>query len=107
MNDTTHPTPKDPSDDPVEKRLKSRCNRFGDDFYPTLLVMALDRIPHLQHGVVYKAQHIFGKEFWKDLDNNPLRRLVGEVLAHFVFRGKVPLRFVSCRYCTTKRYMRC
>jgi hypothetical protein len=101
MSNPTHPS------DPSEKRLMVRCRKVADDFYPMLLAMALDRIPRLQHGVVYKAQGIFGEEFWTLLDDNTLRRLVGEVLAHFVVQGKVPLCFVSCRYCTTKRYMRC
>lgn len=104
MNDTTHPTPADPSDGPREKRLKSACRKVSEDFYTALLAIALDRIPHLQHGVEYNAQGIYGKRFWDDLGDNPLRRLVGKVLAHFVCKGKVPLRFVSCRRCKTKWY---
>lgn len=103
MIDTTQ-TPDDPNDGPVEKRLKARCRRVSDDFYPALLALALERIPLLTRGGVYKAQGIYGKEFWRLLGDNTIRRLVGEVLANFVCKGKVPLRFASCQYCTTKRY---
>lgn len=103
MTDTTL-TPGDPNDGLVEKRLKARCRRVADDFYPALLSIALERIALLPRGAVYKSQGIYGDEFWRQLDDNRLRRLVGEVLANFVCKGKVPLVFASCQYCTRKRY---
>ena len=107
MTDTTHPSDFGLGDDTLGKRLLTQCRKVDEEFLPTLVALAHENIPRLQRGVVYKAQHIFGAEFWSDLDSNPLRRLVGQVLAHFVAKGKVELRFASCRYCTTKRYMRC
>ena len=65
MNNMTHLTPDDPSDGPVEKRLKTKCRKVADDFYPMLLDRAQQRIPLLPRGVEYKSQHIFGEEFWR------------------------------------------
>lgn len=105
MTDTTPPDDFGLGDDRIAKRLLTQCRNVDEEFLPTLVALALENIPRLQSKVVYKAQDVIGREFWDSLDNWS-RRLAGQVLAHLVVKNKLPLRFASCRLCTTKHYER-
>lgn len=78
---------------------------IDEDSYNAIVNGANLHIPRLERGVAYKAQDVIGREYWATLQNWP-RRLAGQVLAHLVVAAVLPLRPVSCRYCTIKRYMR-
>lgn len=86
-------------------RVLSENLAIDEDFYQAILIGASFHIPRLERGVAYRAQDVIGHEYWATLKNWP-RRLAGQVLAHLVVAKVLPLRLVSCRYCTIKRYMR-
>lgn len=86
-------------------RVLSEVLSVDEDFYQAILKGANFHIPRLERGVAYKAQDVIGREYWATLENWQ-RRLAGQVLAHLVVAKLLPLRLVSCRYCTIKRYMR-
>lgn len=95
MTDTTLTPNVLLGDDKIGRRLLAQCRNVDEEFLPTLVALALERIPHLPYKVEFKAQEVFGHEFWDLLENYP-RRLAGEVLARLVVRGKLALRFASC-----------
>lgn len=86
-------------------RVLSETLSVGEDLYQAILKGANHHIPQLERGVAYKAQDVIGREYWATLMNWP-RRLAGQVLVHLVIAKVLPLRLVSCRYCTIKRYRR-
>ena len=75
-------------------------------FYNELLSQATANIPKFSRDAALQSKDVVGRAYWKSLDDNWVRRVAGEVVAHMVANRLVPLTFIHCRHCTIKRYRR-
>jgi hypothetical protein len=103
MAQATTSTAEGPVD--VVIRILDRGLHVSDEFYRVLVGRAQDRIPRLNFEEAYRAQDVFGHDYWNTLRNRE-RWLAGKVLAHQVASKQLRLKFVSCQYCTIQRYQR-
>ena len=75
------------------------------DFHDAIFVRVKAAIRRLPFGRELKVDDFFDPHYWRPLSGNDHWR-IGCCLSHWVWEGKLPLKFAGCPRCSKKRYLR-